>query len=86
MPGLSGPSPGVDANYCVLYMLCTSVQILGEAFRLGWRVRTHCLVTGPAPKSRHDRLAVYCETTTELDMKTLVWTRGRGVSARSLSL
>jgi len=53
-----------------------SVQTLGEAFRLGWRARARCLVTGPAPKSRHDRIAVFCDTVTELDMKTLVWTRG----------
>jgi hypothetical protein len=33
-------------------------------------------VTGPAPKSRHDRIAVYCDTTTKLDIKTLVWTWG----------
>jgi hypothetical protein len=54
------------------------VTTLGEAWRLGWRATARCLVTGPPPKSRHDRVAVYCETTTELDMKTLVWTRGEG--------
>jgi hypothetical protein len=32
-------------------------------------------VIGPAPKSR-DRQSIFCATSTELEMKTLVWTRG----------
>jgi hypothetical protein len=51
------------------------VSTLGEAYRLGWRVRVRCLLTGPKPKSR-ERVANFCETNAELDMKTLVWTRG----------
>jgi hypothetical protein len=39
-------------------------------------VKARCLRFGPAPKSRHDRKTVYCDTNTDLDMKTLVWTRG----------
>lgn len=53
-----------------------SIETLGDAWKLGWRVRARCLVIGPAPKSRHPRFAAYCDTTTELDLKTLVWTRG----------
>jgi hypothetical protein len=51
------------------------VETLGEAWKLGWRVRVRCLVTGRKPKTR-DREAIFCDTSTELDMKTLVWTRG----------
>ena len=53
-----------------------SISTLGEAWRCGWRVRVRCLVTGPPPKSRHDRVAIYCDASADLDMKTLVWTRG----------
>jgi hypothetical protein len=52
------------------------VETLGQAWRLGWRARARCLVFAPAPKSRHDRTLVACDTVTDLDMKTLVWTRG----------
>jgi hypothetical protein len=38
-------------------------------------VRVRCLLIGRKPKSR-DRKTVWCDTTIELDMKTLVWTRG----------
>jgi hypothetical protein len=51
------------------------VKTLGQAWKLGWRARARCFVVGPKPKSR-DRTSIYCDTTTELDMKTLVWTRG----------
>jgi hypothetical protein len=40
------------------------VTTLGEAFRLGWRVK------GKAA------MANACRTIAELDMRTLVWTRG----------
>jgi hypothetical protein len=52
------------------------IETLGEAWKLGWRVRVRCLVTGQPPKGRHDRVAVYCDPSAELDMKSLVWTRG----------
>jgi hypothetical protein len=52
-----------------------SVETLGEAWKLGWRVRVRCLLVGRKPKTR-DRTTVWCDTMTELDMKTLVWTRG----------
>lgn len=50
------------------------VKTLGEAWRLGWRVRARCFWTGPNKSGR--RLAIWCDTTVELDMVTLVWTRG----------
>jgi hypothetical protein len=51
------------------------VKTLGEAWKLGWRIHAKCLVIGPKPKAR-ERTAIYCDTIAELDMKTLVWTRG----------
>ena len=52
------------------------VTTLGEAWRLGWRVKAHCLQVGPMAKSGHGRRTVICEVTVDLDMLTLVWTRG----------
>jgi hypothetical protein len=52
------------------------VTTLGEAFRLGWRAKAHCLQFGPMAKSGHGRRTAICRTIAELDMRTLVWTRG----------
>jgi hypothetical protein len=52
------------------------VETLGEAYRLGWRAQACCIWSGPNPKSRHHRLRIECNTTADLDMKTLIWTRG----------
>jgi DNA-directed RNA polymerase subunit RPC12/RpoP len=51
-----------------------SVHTLGEAWKLGWRVRVRCLWGTADPQSR--RRTIDCNTTADLDMKTLVWTRG----------
>jgi hypothetical protein len=51
------------------------VQTLGEAWKLGWRLKAHCYIVGRKPKTT-DRTTVWCDTGTELDPKTLVWTRG----------
>jgi hypothetical protein len=53
-----------------------TVQTLGQAYLLGWRATASCICSGPNPKSRHGRTRTECDTTAELDMKTLVWTRG----------
>jgi hypothetical protein len=50
-------------------------QTLGEAWKLGWCVRVRCLLIGPHHKRGH-RDGVRCDTTAELDMLTLIWTRG----------
>jgi hypothetical protein len=42
------------------------------------------VLIGRKPKTR-DRTAVWCDTTTELDMKTLVWTRGEAMPLKRLS-
>jgi hypothetical protein len=60
-------------------------QTLGEAWKLGWRVRVRCLVTGTPPKSRRDRVAIYCDASADLDMKTLVWTRGEAMPLDKLA-
>jgi hypothetical protein len=54
------------------------VQTLGDAWMLGWRLHVRCLLIVPKPKSRNATMTM-CDTTTELDMKTLVWTRGEGM-------
>jgi hypothetical protein len=48
------------------------IHTLGEAWRLGWRVRVRCL-WGTAQGRRR---TVECDTSADLDVKTLVWTRG----------
>jgi hypothetical protein len=52
------------------------VTTLGEAHRLGWRVKAHCLQFGPMAKSGHGRRTNVCRTVAELDLHTLIWTRG----------
>jgi hypothetical protein len=42
---------------------------------LAWRVRARCPWGGPDTHSRK-RIAIECDTSIELDMATLVWTRG----------
>ena len=51
-----------------------TVETLGEAWKLGWRCTAHCLWLGSAKRS--ERLTPWCDTKVELDMTTLVWTRG----------
>ena len=52
------------------------VTTLGEASRLGWRVKAHCLQYGPMAQSGHGRRTNICKTVAELDLQTLIWTRG----------
>jgi hypothetical protein len=52
------------------------VHTLGEAWKLGWRVRVRCLWGTADPHSGNKRYTVECNTSTDLDLKTLVWTRG----------
>jgi hypothetical protein len=59
------------------------VHTLGEAWKLGWRVRVHCRLYGVNPKDGRNKI-VLCDTTAELDMKTLVRTRGEDLPLDSL--
>lgn len=52
------------------------VTTLGQALQHGWKIKAHCTLTGPNPKSLHGRRTNLCRTSAELDLKTLVWTRG----------
>ena len=52
-----------------------AVETIGEAFSLGWRVTARCVYgreDGPSSKSSRE-----CTYRRELDMETLVYTRGR---------
>ena len=52
------------------------VETLGDAFSLGWRVTARCVrgrEDGPGSKSSRE-----CLYRRELDMETLMCTRGRG--------
>jgi hypothetical protein len=56
-----------------------SVNTLGEAWKLGWRCYASCYLRGVNPKGGHRNGIVLCETFAELDMKTLIWTRGESM-------
>jgi hypothetical protein len=60
------------------HFVLMGVNTLGEAWKLVWRIRVRCLLVGRKPKTR-DRKSIWCDTTTELDMKTPVWTRGEAL-------
>jgi hypothetical protein len=52
------------------------VETLGEALAQGWRVTVRCAYErSESPRSQSSR---ECNYRRELDMETLVWTRGRG--------
>jgi len=53
-----------------------AVETIGEAFSLGWRVTVRCnYERGDGPRyGAHGECNYRCD----LDMETLVWTRGRG--------
>ena len=52
-----------------------AVETLGEAYALGWRVTARCKHgRAESPRSQSSRECLYRR---ELDMETLVWTRGR---------
>ena len=50
------------------------VETLGEALSYGWRVTARCAAGKQDGMVRHPE----CRYREELDMSTLVWTRGRG--------
>ena len=54
----------------------SSARTIGEAWKLGWRLTARCLWGTEDPHSRSKRRTIECDTSAELDMKTLVWTRG----------
>jgi hypothetical protein len=63
-----------DLLLCSSFVLM-SIESIGEAYSLGWRVIARCKYgrpDGAGPKSSRE-----CGHRRELDMETLVWTRGR---------
>ena len=51
------------------------VETIGEALALGWRVTVRCSCgRSDSPSSKSSR---ECNCRKDLDMETLVWTRGR---------
>jgi hypothetical protein len=50
-----------------------AVETIGEAFSLGWRVTASC----SRGKVDHMTSSRECKFRSELDLETLVWTRGR---------
>jgi hypothetical protein len=63
----------LTARADVLTLFSMAVNTLGEAFQLGWRVRAQCVARAITNSGRDVPL---CNQAVELDMKTLVWTRG----------
>jgi hypothetical protein len=57
----------------VLYLFQVAIETLGEALSRGWRVTARCA------HGRRDGMKSIkeCVYRAELDMETLVWTRGR---------
>jgi hypothetical protein len=53
-----------------------AVETIGEAYGLGWRVTVRC--TGGRADGPRSQSSRECKYRKELDMETLVWTRGRG--------
>jgi hypothetical protein len=52
-----------------------AVQTLKEAWLMGWRVRVKCNVRDHWKEQYRDK-TLSCHSAHELDLKTLVWTRG----------
>jgi len=52
-----------------------AVETIGEAYSLGWRVTVRC--SHGRPDGAHSFAGRECGYRKELDMETLVWTRGR---------
>ena len=49
-----------------------AIETLGEAFKAGWRVQARCA----HGKRRGMKQMPECHTRMELDIETLIWTRG----------
>ena len=64
---------------CSAYVLM-QVETLGEALKAGWRVHARC-VGGIVDNTRS---TAKCRHQAELDIQTLVWTRGRNMPLANL--
>lgn len=61
-----------------------AVTTLREAYRLGWKAKAHCIWRGPHYKPGHRNTVVMCDTARDLDMMTLIWTRGEAFPLEGL--
>lgn len=62
-----------DYRSCHVLFGLMAVETLGEPFSAGWRIRVRC-AWGPRDGVKRVRECVYGG---ELDLQTLIWTRGR---------
>jgi hypothetical protein len=68
------PKNSIDPQGACLFSFCSmAVESLGEALSYGWRVTARCAAGKQEGMHRHKE----CVYRAELDMETLVWTRGR---------
>ena len=65
--------PLLGLNYYVRYLFTMAIETIGEALDAGWRVRVRC-AWGPREGMKRVRECIHGG---ELDLATLVWTRGR---------
>ena len=70
---LGTPLPRLTRRTSVLYLFQVAIETLGEALSYGWRVTARC-AHGKRDGMKSIKECVY---RAELDMETLVWTRGR---------
>jgi hypothetical protein len=68
-----------SASKCSPYVLM-QVETLGDALAAGWRVHARCL--GSAVDNT--RSTAKCHNQAELDLGTLIWTRGRNMPLAGL--
>ena len=67
------PRSRLTPRTSVLYLFWVAIETLGEAYSYGWRVTARC-AHGKRDGMKSIKECVY---RAELDMETLVWTRGR---------
>jgi hypothetical protein len=58
---------------CSVPILSYAIETLGEPYSYGWRITARCATGKQDDMVRHPE----CRYRAELDMGTLVWTRGR---------
>src|ERR1700679_4122976 len=62
----------IDFVVLVLFSSCMAVETIGEAWQLGWRITARC-AWGKGDGMKSVRPCVYSY---DLDLRTLVWSRG----------
>jgi len=79
VPGMGKPYSLANGSLCCHFVLMV-VETLGDAFSAGWRITARCAWgKREGMKTRRE-----CHYTRELDLETLVWTRGPNFPLSSL--